>query len=114
MSSDPISTIPFTHERVFVTTGERSGLVISVAVHSTKLGQALGGAHVWQYENWTEAVADSLRLSAAMTLKNAAAGLNRDGGKSVIYLPIGTVLTDEQKPLAMLDLGDAVESMDGA
>lgn len=113
MTPDPISTIPFTHERVLVTTGIRSGLVMSVAVHSTKLGQALGGARVWQYENWTDAVADALRLSAAMTLKNAAAGLNRGGGKSVIHLPMGTVLTDEQKRDAMLDLGDAVESLGG-
>ena len=112
-SADPLSTIPFTHERVLVTTGARSGLVLSVAVHSTKLGQALGGARVWQYENWTDAVADSLRLSAAMTLKNAAAGLNRGGGKSVIHLPMGTVLSDEQKRDAMLDLGDAVESLGG-
>jgi len=114
MTPDPLSTIPFTHENVLVTTGQRSGLVISVAVHSTKLGQALGGARVWQYENWTDAVADSLRLSAAMTLKNAAAGLNRGGGKAVINLPMGTVLTDDQKRDAMLDLGDAVESLGGA
>lgn len=114
MSPDPLSIIPFEHERVLITTGPRSGLVISVAVHSTKLGQALGGARVWQYENWTDAVADSLRLSAAMTLKNAAAGLNRGGGKSVIHVPMGTSLTDEQKRLAMLDLGDAVESLGGA
>lgn len=114
MTPDPLSTIPFTHEKVLVTTGTRSGLVMSVAVHSTKLGQALGGARVWQYENWTDAVADALRLSAAMTLKNAAAGLNRGGGKSVIHLPMGTVLTEEQKRDAMLDLGDAVESLGGA
>jgi leucine dehydrogenase len=114
MSPDSLSTIPFTHERVLITTGPRSGLVISVAVHSTKLGQALGGARVWQYENWTDAVADSLRLSAAMTLKNAAAGLNRGGGKAVIHLPMGTTLTDEQKRDAMLDLGDAVESLGGS
>ncbi|MHB1172612.1 MAG: Glu/Leu/Phe/Val dehydrogenase family protein [Lacisediminihabitans sp.] len=112
-SLDSIASIPFTHERVLVTTGSRSGLTISVAVHSSKLGQALGGARVWQYENWTDAVADSLRLSAAMTLKNAAAGLNRGGGKSVIHLPPGTVLTDDQKRDAMLDLGDAIESLDG-
>jgi leucine dehydrogenase len=112
--SPALHTVPFTHERVLVTTGPRSGLIMSVAVHSTKLGQALGGARVWQYENWTDAVADSLRLSAAMTLKNAAAGLNRGGGKSVIHLPMGTVLTDEQKRDAMLDLGDAIESLGGA
>lgn len=114
MSPAALSSIPFTHERVLITTGARSGLTMSVAVHSTKLGQALGGARVWQYDNWTDAVADSLRLSAAMTLKNAAAGLNRGGGKSVIYLPKGTVLTDEQKRDAMLDLGDAIESLGGA
>lgn len=113
-SLDALAALPFTHERVLITTGARSGLTISVAVHSTRLGQALGGARLWQYENWTDAVADSLRLSAAMTLKNAAAGLNRGGGKSVIHLPIGTVLGDEQKRDAMLDLGDAIESLGGA
>ena len=113
-SLDALAAIPFTHERVLITTGPRSGLIMSVAVHSTRLGQALGGARVWQYDNWTDAVADSLRLSAAMTLKNAAAGLNRGGGKSVIYLPVGTVLTNAQKRDAMLDLGDAIESLGGA
>lgn len=113
-SPDPISTVPFTHERVLVTTGPRSGLTITVALHSTVLGQALGGARIWQYENWTDALADALRLSAAMTLKNAAAGLQRGGGKAVIFLPMGTVLTDAQKRDAMLDLGDAVESLGGA
>ena len=113
-SPDPISSVAFTHERVLVCTGSRSGLVISVAVHSTRLGQALGGARLWNYENWTDAVADSLRLSAAMTLKNAAAGLARGGGKSVICIPPGVTLTPEQKRDAMLDLGDAIESLGGS
>jgi leucine dehydrogenase len=113
-SPDPLSTVPVTHERVLITTGPRSGLTIMVAVHSTKLGQALGGARLWQYQNWTDALADALRLSAAMTLKNSAAGLARGGGKSVINVPLGTVLTEAQKRDAMLDLGDAIESLDGA
>ncbi|MGO4691963.1 Glu/Leu/Phe/Val dehydrogenase dimerization domain-containing protein [Glaciibacter sp. 2TAF33] len=113
-SLDALASLPFTHERVLITTGTRSRLTITVAVHSTRLGQALGGARVWQYQSWTDAVADALRLSAAMTLKNAAAGLTRGGGKSVIHLPMGTVLTDEQKRDAMLDLGDAIESLGGA
>lgn len=38
-----ISSLPdFTHERVEVVTGPRSGLVVTVAVHSTALGPALG------------------------------------------------------------------------
>ena len=65
-----------THERVEVTTGPRSGLVITVALHSSALGSALGGARLWTYPHWSDAVGDALRLSAAMTLKNAAAGLD--------------------------------------
>jgi leucine dehydrogenase len=113
-SIDPLSTIPFTHERVLITTGPRSGLTITVAVHSTRLGPALGGARVWQYENWTDALADALRLARAMSLKNAAAGLDLGGGKAVIHVPVGVSLTNEQKREMMLDLGDAVESLGGA
>jgi leucine dehydrogenase len=102
------------HERVLITRGPRSGLVIVVAVHSTVLGQALGGARLWHYEHWTDALADALRLSQAMTLKNAAAGLARGGGKSVIAIPPGVELDEHDRRNAMLDLGDAVESLDGA
>ena len=77
----------FTHERVEVITGRRSGLFIAVALHSSVLGSALGGARLWTYPHWSDALGDALRLSAAMTLKNAAAGLDAGGGKSVIALP---------------------------
>jgi leucine dehydrogenase len=103
----------FTHERVEVTTGRRSGLVITVALHSSVLGAALGGARLWTYPTWSDAVGDALRLSAAMTLKNAAAGLHAGGGKSVLCLPPGTVLDAERRRAAFLDLGDVVESFDG-
>lgn len=109
-----LDSLPFDHERVVLATGKRSALPIIVAVHSTVLGQALGGARLWAYPHWTDALADALRLSEGMTMKNAAAGLNRGGGKSVICIPMGTTLTDEQKRDAMLDLGDAVESLGGA
>ncbi|WP_336632224.1 MULTISPECIES: Glu/Leu/Phe/Val dehydrogenase family protein [unclassified Microbacterium] len=103
----------FTHERVEVTTGPRSGLMITVALHSSALGSALGGARLWAYPHWSDAVGDALRLSAAMTLKNAAAGLDAGGGKSVICLPPGAVLDAERRRAAFLDLGDAVERFDG-
>ncbi|HZW41217.1 MAG TPA: Glu/Leu/Phe/Val dehydrogenase dimerization domain-containing protein [Agromyces sp.] len=102
------------HERVLITRGPRSGLTIVVAVHSTRLGQALGGARLWRYGHWTDALADALRLSQAMTLKNAAAGLARGGGKSVIAIPPGVTLDEARTRDAMLDLGDAVESLGGA
>lgn len=102
------------HERVLITQGPRSGLTIIVAVHSTVLGQALGGARLWQYEHWTDALGDALRLSQAMTMKNAAAGLARGGGKSVVAIPAGETLDAARTRDAMLDLGDAVESLGGA
>ncbi|WP_457099381.1 Glu/Leu/Phe/Val dehydrogenase dimerization domain-containing protein [Microbacterium sp. P5_E9] len=103
----------FTHERVEVITGSRSDLCITVALHSSALGSALGGARLWTYPHWSDALGDALRLSAAMTLKNAAAGLDAGGGKSVIALPEGTVLDAERRRAAFLDLGDAVESLHG-
>lgn len=103
----------FTHERVEVMTGRRSGLFIAVALHSSVLGSALGGARLWTYPSWTDALGDALRLSAAMTLKNAAAGLDAGGGKSVIGLPVGTVLDADRRRAAFLDLGDAVDSLGG-
>ena len=85
-----------------------------MAVHSTRLGQALGGARLWRYGHWTDALADALRLSQAMTMKNAAAGLARGGGKSVVCIPAGVTLDERATRDAMLDLGDAVESLGGA
>lgn len=102
-----------THERVEVITGRRSGLIVSVALHSCALGPALGGARLWTYPQWSEALADVLRLSAAMTLKNAAAGLDAGGGKAVIALPPGEPLDAQRRRAAFLDLGDLVESFDG-
>jgi leucine dehydrogenase len=110
------ATLPlpdFHHERVETLTGRRSGLFIAVALHSSVLGSALGGARLWNYPHWSDGLGDALRLSAAMTLKNAAAGLDAGGGKSVIALPEGTVLDEERRRAAFLDLGDAVESLHG-
>ena len=103
----------FTHERVEVMTGRRSGLFIAVALHSSVLGSALGGARLWNYPHWSDALGDALRLSAAMTLKNAAAGLDAGGGKSVIGLEAGLTLDAERRRAAFLDLGDAVELLGG-
>ncbi|WP_243073763.1 Glu/Leu/Phe/Val dehydrogenase family protein [Microbacterium sp. SS28] len=103
----------FTHERVEVITGRRSGLFIAVALHSSVLGSALGGARLWTYDHWNDALGDALRLSAAMTLKNAAAGLDAGGGKAVIGLAPGETLDAERRRAAFLDLGDAVESLHG-
>lgn len=41
--------IVFEHEHVTIRTGARSGLPVVVAVHSTVLGQAVGGCRIWRY-----------------------------------------------------------------
>jgi leucine dehydrogenase len=101
------------HEQVIVRRGERSGLPVIVAVHSTKLGPAVGGCRLWTYDDWRDGLADALRLSEAMSLKCAAAGLEHGGGKSVIAVPAGTTLDAARRADAMLDLGDVVESLGG-
>lgn len=106
--------LAFDHERVIAATGERSGLAMIVAVHSTRLGPALGGCRLWSYPSWADGLADALRLSRGMTSKNALAGLDAGGGKSVILLPAGTVLDGDARRNAFLDLGDIVESLGGS
>lgn len=72
------------HEQVVFCSDDASGLKAIIAVHSTKLGAAVGGCRMWNYANDEEALVDVLRLSKGMTYKNAMAGLSMGGGKSVI------------------------------
>ena len=72
------------HEQVVFCSDENSQLKAIIAVHSTKLGPAVGGCRMWDYVSDEEALVDALRLSKGMTYKNALAGLKMGGGKSVI------------------------------
>ena len=99
------------HEELHVRRGKRTGLHVVVAVHSTRLGPALGGARLWRYEAPGDAIADALRLSGAMTYKAAAAGLDLGGGKSALCAP--AKLSARRRRDLMLDLGDAVEALEG-
>jgi leucine dehydrogenase len=72
------------HEQLVVCHDRASGYRGIIAIHDTTLGPALGGTRFWQYANDEEAVIDALRLARGMTYKNAVAGLNLGGGKSVI------------------------------
>lgn len=72
------------HEQVVVGHDPASGLRAIVAIHSTALGPALGGTRMAPYATEHDAWADALRLSKAMTYKNALAGLDHGGGKGVI------------------------------
>ncbi|MCI2420114.1 Glu/Leu/Phe/Val dehydrogenase family protein [Saccharopolyspora sp. K220] len=105
--------MPFAHEEVQLRRGQRTGLPIIVAVHSTRLGAAAGGCRLWSYSDWTHGLSDALKLSEGMTWKCAAAGLSVGGGKTVIAVPEGQVLDPAGRRAALLDAGDVIASLDG-
>ena len=72
------------HEQVVFVADAAVGLRAIIAVHSTALGPSLGGIRFWRYPGERDALADVLRLSEAMSLKAAAAGLHQGGGKAVV------------------------------
>lgn len=74
----------FDHEQVEVFRDHGSGLTGVIAIHSTVLGPAMGGLRISRYGDLEEQMVDACRLSYAMTLKNASAGLDLGGGKAVL------------------------------
>jgi glutamate dehydrogenase/leucine dehydrogenase len=99
------------HERVEVVQDSRTGLRAVIAIHSTALGPAVGGLRMRPYAGLDGAVRDARRLSAAMSLKNAAAGLGLGGGKAVI-VDDGTA--GAQRDARLRAFADAIEALDGA
>jgi leucine dehydrogenase len=84
-----------------------------VAINSTARGPSLGGCRLWTYPTVGDAVSDALRLSRAMTLKAAVAGLPLGGGKGVIMRPVGEALSRSRRHQALLDFAELVESLGG-
>ncbi|WHY75993.1 branched-chain amino acid dehydrogenase [Neobacillus sp. WH10] len=74
----------YDYEQVVFCQDKQSGLKAIIAIHDTTLGPALGGTRMWTYASEEAAIEDALRLAKGMTYKNAAAGLNLGGGKTVI------------------------------
>jgi leucine dehydrogenase len=72
------------HERVVLWCDPSCGYRGVIAIHSTALGPAVGGTRLWNYDCEKTASLDALRLSKAMSYKNALAGLPFGGGKAVI------------------------------
>src|SRR6185312_13627689 len=97
------------HEAIHFFADQDCGLKAIIAVHSTHLGPAAGGARFWHYAKDEQALTDALRLSRGMSYKNAMAGLPLGGGKSVL-------LADENRtktPDMLHAFGKAVESLGG-
>lgn len=97
------------HEQVVRCRDDRSGLRAIIAIHDTTLGPALGGCRMWPFADESEALHDALRLSRAMTYKNAMADLAFGGGKAVI---LGDPKKDKTAEL-LRAFGAAVEALGG-
>jgi leucine dehydrogenase len=97
------------HEAVHSFYDERTGLKAIIAVHSTARGPAAGGCRMWPFANAELALEDALRLSRAMSYKNAMADLDLGGGKAVI---IGDSRT-HKTPALFEAFGRAVEAVGG-
>ena len=97
------------HEQVMMASDPASGLRAFIGIHSTALGPALGGTRFHEYPDDVAALDDVLRLSQAMSRKNALAGLAHGGGKAVI---MGNPHTDKTERL-LEAYGRAVDSLAG-
>jgi len=81
-------------ERMVILNDERTGLEVSVVIHDTTLGPALGGTRWRVFPTRAEALVDNQRLAEGMTYKLALAvgedtelaqaGVGFGGGKAVI------------------------------
>jgi leucine dehydrogenase len=98
-----------THEAVYRWENQALGVIGFVAIHSTVLGPAFGGARLWAYDSEAEALTDALRLSEGMSYKNALADLGAGGGKSVLWAR--QPLTDRDEVFACF--GKVIELLRG-
>ena len=97
------------HEGVHVFADAESGLRAIIAVHNTNRGPASGGTRFWSYASDADALTDALRLSRAMSYKNAMARLSIGGGKGVIMKPDG----DFDRDALFRAYGRAVDDVNG-
>lgn len=99
-----------THEILLRVEDHDTGLLGFIAVHSTRLGPAIGGTRFRPYPSEAEAIADVLNLSQGMTCKTAIADLRLGGGKAVI---LGDPAR-QKTPALLRAYGRAVETLNGA
>jgi len=97
------------HEALQFVHDPASGLRAIIAIHSTHLGPAAGGARFWHYVDDADALTDALRLSRGMSYKNAMAGLPLGGGKSVLLAGDNSA----KSPELLAAFGRAVDGLGG-
>ena len=88
---------------------QKTGLRAIIAIHSLKLGPAIGGCRCMRYSSVKEAVRDALRLAQMMTYKASISGLPHGGGKSVLIQP--DVIQD--RVAYFNSFGEFIDSLNG-
>jgi glutamate dehydrogenase/leucine dehydrogenase len=88
-----------------------TGTWMFIAIHSTRLGPAVGGTRMKTYPDPTTALRDALRLAAGMTYKFAVPGLPFGGGKAVLAIP--SHLDPEARPDLLRRYGALVHQLGG-
>ncbi|MBA2655110.1 MAG: amino acid dehydrogenase [Gammaproteobacteria bacterium] len=66
---------------------KKTGLFAVVAIHSTKLGPAIGGCRCIPYASTQAAITDAVRLAYGMSYKAAICELPHGGAKAVLMRP---------------------------
>jgi glutamate dehydrogenase/leucine dehydrogenase len=98
-------------EESFLSRDEATGGWIAIALHSTRLGPAVGGTRMRSYAEPEAALADARALAAAMTLKFAVPGMPWGGGKGVIAIPPS--LAPGERPGLLRRYGAAIAKLGG-
>lgn len=94
---------------IHIQTDSKTGMKAIVAIHSTKLGPALGGCRFIEYPDTDAAIQDAMRLAIGMSSKAALANLPLGGGKAVIIKPS----TAYDRKAYLNQFGVFVESLGG-
>lgn len=95
---------------------EASGLRSIVAIHSNRLGPAIGGSRLRAYGTEAEAIEDVALLARAMSYKAALAHLPHGGGKAVLLAPVGLgtpTFNQEQRNAMFRAFGRFVDGLGG-
>ena len=100
-------------EEVVVHRDEPTSSWMLIGIHDTTLGPAMGGTRLTSYHEPSDALEDVLRLSEAMTWKQAAADLPYGGGKAVIAVAEVPARGSDDRRALLLRYADLVQSLHG-
>lgn len=92
---------------------EQTGLRAIVALHSLKLGPAIGGCRCIPYPSTDDALRDVVRLAKGMTYKAAISGLPHGGAKSVIMRPPNLPDSGPEREAFFEVFGEFIHSLGG-